>query len=324
MPVKNVIEASSLTKYYGELCAVDHVNFTVKRGEVFGFLGPNGAGKTTTIRILVGLTAPTEGTAYINDLDIRKDIVQIKQHIGVVPDTSNLYDELTAWENLEFMAGLYHVPRENREKRAQELLKSFDLWDRRGTRFGKLSSGLKRRMTIAAALIHNPNILFFDEPTSGLDVMSARSLRSLLRELTETGVTTFLTTHYIEEADQLCERIAIIVKGRIVTIDTPQNLKLKFQNVPTIEVSFTTPIKSSSLEELKAIDQVKVSENRMRGQTKNVNETIKELTAFAEEHDLEILHVNTITPNLEDAFVRLTGLESETMLVEKERRGGRG
>jgi ABC-2 type transport system ATP-binding protein len=182
---------------------------------------------------------------------------------------------------------------------------------------------LKRRLTIAAALIHNPNVLFFDEPTSGLDVMSARSLRSLLRELKETGVTTFLTTHYIEEADQLCERIAIIVKGKIVTIDTPQNLKLKFQSVPTIEVSFDSPIKPSSVEDLQAIDQVKVTDNKIRGQTRNVSETIRELTSFAEEHDLEILHVNTITPNLEDAFVRLTGLESETMLVEKEQRGGR-
>ena len=322
--MEEAIQAIGLTKYYDELLAVDHVDFTVKRGEVFGFLGPNGAGKTTTIRMLVGLTIPTEGTAYINDLDIRKDIVQIKQNMGVVPDKSNLYNELTSWENLQFMAGLYHVPKRLRNERCRELLKTFGLYDRRSTRFGKLSSGLKRRLTIAAALIHNPNVLFFDEPTSGLDVMSARSLRSLLRELKETGVTTFLTTHYIEEADQLCERIAIIVKGKIVTLDTPQNLKLKFQSAPTIEVSFSSPIKSSSLGGLKAIEQVKVTDNRIRGQTKNVSETIKELTSFAEEHDLEILHVNTITPNLEDAFVRLTGLESETMLVEKEQRGGRG
>ena len=321
--MEEAIQAIGLTKYYNELLAVDHINFTVKRGEVFGFLGPNGAGKTTTIRMLVGLTIPTEGTAYINNLDIRKDIVQIKQNMGVVPDKSNLYNELTAWENLQFMAGLYHVPKSLREERSRELLKTFGLWDRRSTRFGKLSSGLKRRLTIAAALIHNPNVLFFDEPTSGLDVMSARSLRSLLRELKETGVTTFLTTHYIEEADQLCERIAIIVKGKIVTIDTPQNLKLKFQSVPTIEVSFSSPIKSSSLGDLKAFDQVKVTDNRIRGQTKNVSETIKELTSFVKEHNLEILHVNTITPNLEDAFVRLTGLESETMLVEKEQRAGR-
>ncbi len=322
--MEEAIQAIGLTKYYNELLAVDHIDFTVKRGEVFGFLGPNGAGKTTTIRMLVGLATPTEGTAYINDLDIRKDIVQIKRHMGVVPDTSNLYNELTAWENLQFMAGLYHVPKNLRDEQSQELLETFGLWDRRNTRFGRLSSGLKRRLTIAAALIHNPNILFFDEPTSGLDVMSARSLRSLIRELKETGVTTFLTTHYIEEADQLCERIAIIVKGKIVTIDTPQNLKSKFHSVPIIEVSFSSPIKSTSLEDLKAIDQVKIINNKMRGQTKNVYETIKELTAFAEENNLQILHVNTITPNLEDAFVRLTGLESETMLVEKERRGVRG
>jgi len=319
-----VIQVIGLTKYYNDLLAVDHIDFTVKRGEVFGFLGPNGAGKTTTIRMLVGLTVPTEGTAYINNLDIRKDIVQIKRHMGVVPDTSNLYNELTAWENLQFMAGLYHVPKIDRDERVRELLKTFGLLDRRSTRFGRLSSGLKRRLTIAAALIHNPNILFFDEPTSGLDVMSARSLRSLLRELKETGVTTFLTTHYIEEADQLCERIAIIVKGKIVTLDTPQNLKLKFQRVPTIEVTFSSPIKSLNLGDLEAIDQVKITDNTIRGQAMNVYEAIKALTAIAQEHNVEILHINTISPNLEDAFVRLTGLESEAMMVEKERRGGRG
>jgi ABC-2 type transport system ATP-binding protein len=324
MTVEDVIVTRGLTKYFGELCAVDHVDFTVKRGEVFGFLGPNGAGKTTTIRMLVGLTIPTEGTAYINDLDIRRDIVRIKQSMGVVPDKSNLYDELTALKNLQFMAGLYHVPKGVREERARELLETFGLWDRRSTRFGRLSSGLKRRLTIAAALIHNPNVLFFDEPTTGLDVMSARSLRGLLRDLKETGVTTFLTTHYIEEADQLCERIAIIVKGKVVTIDTPQNLKSRFQSVPTIEVTFSSQIKSLSLGNLEAIEQVKVADNRMRGQTKNVSQAVRELTAFAQEHDLEILHVNTINPSLEDAFIRLTGLESETMLVEKERRGGRG
>lgn len=318
------IQTIGLTKCYNDLLAVDHIDFSVRRGEIFGFLGPNGAGKTTTIRMLVGLTTPTEGTALVNGHDVRREIIEIKRRIGVVPENSNLYDELTAWENLLFMTRLYHVPKSERDERVQELLKTFSLWERRNNRFGRLSKGLKRRLTVAAALIHNPNIVFLDEPTSGLDVMSARSLRGLLRELKETGVTVFLTTHYIEEADQLCDRIAVIVKGKIVIIDTPENLKEGVKKAPIVKASFNSPIESLNVENLETLGQVAVQGNKIRIQTVNVTETIRVLTGFAEKSSLEIVYMNTARPSLEDAFVKLTGVESEIMMMEKDRGGERG
>jgi len=319
--MKDIIRALGLTKYYGDLLAVDHLRFSVKEGEIFGFLGPNGAGKTTTIRMLVGLTTPTEGTAIIDGYDIRSEILEVKRRIGVVPEISNLYDELSVKDNLLFMAGLYHVPRSKREERVRGLLESFNLWERRDTKFGKLSKGLKRRLTIAASLIHYPKILFLDEPTTGLDVMSARSLRLLLKELRETGVTIFLTTHYIEEADQLCDRMAVIVKGRIVTIDTPENMKAKVQGTPVIEASFNTPIDKSMTEELSISGEARVEGNRVRVLTEETSETLEMLINFATKHELRIIEVNTVKPRLEDAFVKLTGVRLEAMKLDKERRG---
>jgi len=319
--MRDIIRTLGLTKYYGDLLAVDHLRFSVKEGEIFGFLGPNGAGKTTTIRMLVGLTVPTEGTAIIDGYDIRREILEVKRRVGVVPETSNLYDELSVRDNLLFMAGLYHVPRLKREERVRELLESFHLWERSDTKFGKLSKGLKRRLTIAASLIHRPRIIFLDEPTTGLDVMSARSLRLLLKELRETGVTIFLTTHYIEEADQLCDHIAVIVKGRIVTIDTPENMKSIMRSIPVVEVLFDSYIDKPMTKDLSILGEARVEGNRVRVPAEEVTEALKALTIFASRHGLRIIEVNTVKPSLEDAFVKLTGVKSEVMRLEKERGG---
>jgi len=320
--MNDIITTQSLTKYYGSLIAVDHLSMQVHEGEIFGFLGPNGAGKTTTIRMLVGLTTPSEGTATIQGYDIRNDIVNVKQCVGVVPETSNLYNELTVWENLHFMTGMYHVPKHEREDRITSLLKTFGLIDRKGVKFGGLSKGLKRRATIAAALVHRPDVLFLDEPTSGLDVMSARSLRRFLKDLREMGVTVFLTTHYVEEADQLCDRIAIIVKGRIIAVDTPEHLKAVVQGTSVIEVTFTSLVQPTNLEELKAYGHVEAKDNTVWIQVTDISKSLKALTSFADDHGLEVVNMNTVKPSLEDAFVKLTGVESEVMLMEKERRGG--
>jgi ABC-2 type transport system ATP-binding protein len=225
--MNNVIEVVNLTKYYDNFLAVDHINFEVKKGEIFGFLGPNGAGKTTTIKMLTGLAKPSEGTAKIDGKDIVKQIVEIKEIIGVVTEDSNLYDELSVVDNLNFMGQLYGVPKMERERKIEELLKRFGLENKKNVKFAKLSKGMKRKVTIAAALVHKPKMLFLDEPTTGLDILSARVLRSMIRELNRAGVTIFLTTHYIEEAEQLCDTVAIIVNGRIKTSDIPRNLILK-------------------------------------------------------------------------------------------------
>jgi ABC-2 type transport system ATP-binding protein len=224
MNKENIIDVSNLTKRYKDILAVDHISFIVKRGEIFGFLGPNGAGKTTTIKMLTGLIQPTEGTATIQKKDIRTQIVEIKKIVGVVTEDSNLYDELSVLDNLRFVGQLYGVSPVNREKQIGELLKRFNLESKQEAKFATLSKGMKRKVTIAAALIHSPQVVFLDEPTTGLDVLSARILRAMIKELKALGVTIFLTTHYIEEAEQLCDRVAILVNGTVKTVDTPGNL----------------------------------------------------------------------------------------------------
>jgi len=251
--MNTIVKTKGLTKQYGNVLAVDHVDLEVFEGEIFGLLGPNGAGKTTTIRMLTGQTKPTSGTATVANHDIIHEPIKAKRQIGVVPDVSNIYDEMSAWDNLIFAAQLYSVPKTEREKRAKDLLELFELYERRKDRVAGFSRGMKRRVTIAAALIHKPKLLFLDEPTSGLDVQSSRTIRSLTKELNDDGVTIFLTTHYIEEADQLCQRVAIINKGRIVTVDSPEKLKASMEERQVIEVSFSP---STNLDKLKGLSCV--------------------------------------------------------------------
>ena len=315
-----VILLKGLTKRYEDLVAVDHISFHVQEGEIFGLLGPNGSGKTTTIRMLVGLARPTEGHAIILGRDNLSGMVETKKLIGVVPDISNLYDDLSARENLLFMAKLYGVPRSQREERADDLLKAFGLFERKDDKFGTFSRGMKRALTIAAALMHEPRILFLDEPTVGLDVVAARSLRNLISNLHHQGLTIILTTHYLEEADQLCNRLAILVKGRIVGIDTPEGLKRQAGGRPTIEVRFSGKI-SDLLDELSK--RLKDSEvhllerNRVRIFGDDPKKVLTEVFHFSEDKGLELEAINSIMPSLEDAFVRITGLSPTIMKSEK-------
>ncbi|HDN62966.1 MAG TPA: ATP-binding cassette domain-containing protein, partial [Candidatus Bathyarchaeota archaeon] len=211
--MSEAIVVSNLTKRFGELVAVDHISFKVKRGEFFGFLGPNGAGKTTTIRMLTGVIKPDEGTALVMGYDIERESIKAKQVMGIVPETANAYIDLTVWQNLMFMGELYGIPKEERKRRGESLLRELGLYDRRDFKVKGLSKGMKQRLLLCMALINEPEILFLDEPTVGLDVRSARSIREILQKLNEKGVTIFLTTHNMEEANQLCNRIAVINHG---------------------------------------------------------------------------------------------------------------
>lgn len=320
MNLENSIEAVDLTKYYGSLLAVDHLSLNVKKGEVFGFLGPNGAGKTTTIRMLVGLTTPSEGSALVAGYDIRTNLVEVKRRVGVVPENSNLYDELSVWDNLLFSSRLYHVPRRERAERVNELLEKFNLRERKDTKFGKLSKGLKRRVVISAALVHRPQIVFMDEPTSGLDVVSALSLRRLIRELGEGETTVFLTTHYIEEADQLSNRVAIIVQGRVVAVDTPMNIKSSIRKAPLLEVCLSRPPDESMISTLEEIGKVENKNIRLWVETSNLTTALEKISQLAKQHGIEVTDVNTVHQSLEDAFVAMTGVSPESMKIEKERR----
>jgi ABC-2 type transport system ATP-binding protein len=314
-----IIRVNELTKSYGSVLAVDHVSFDVKKGEVFGFLGPNGAGKTTTIRMMVGLTQCSSGTAFIDGHDVMKDPVEVKKTIGLVPETSNLYGELTALENLIYQAELYGVPKKERGIRALHLLEEFGLNEHQGKPFQKLSRGLKRRLTIAAALIHNPGILFLDEPTTGLDVMSARGLRKLIGDLKKKGVTLFLTTHTIPEAESLCDRIAILVKGKIRIMDTTENIRSQAKEIEILEVGLERvpeTLKNTFLS-LGGIEKILIEENRIHFHTKNFNQVILPIMKSLEEHGARIGSIKTLSPSLEDAFVRITGLDSELMKIDK-------
>jgi ABC-2 type transport system ATP-binding protein len=318
-----VIQAADLTKFYGEILAVDHISFQVERGEIFGFLGPNGAGKTTTIRILTGLSQPTEGKASVLGFDINSEIVRAKRHIGVVPEISNLYDELSAIDDLLFMAQLYGLPRSQRRKRAEQLLKNFGLYERKDSSFRTFSRGMKRALTIAAGLIHNPEILFLDEPTVGLDAVAARSLRNLMGNLHQQGITIFLTTHYLEEADLLCDRVAILVKGQIIKIDSPRALKATAEEESVIEISFereTSKLMKDLSSRLSGVKVVAVDHNKVRIYGGIPADVYGNVFRLAKDKGIEIQSVNSIKPSLEDAFIKITGLSPIVMTMEK---GGR-
>ncbi len=309
------IIACDLTRRYGPLVAVDHLCLSVGRGELFAFLGPNGAGKTTTIRMLTGLIRPTEGKALVEGLDIGKDAMAVKARVGVVPERSNLYGELSARDNLVFVARLYGLPARRQRTRADELLEQFGLAERANTPFASLSGGMKRRLTIAAALVHEPAVLFLDEPTTGLDVQSARSLRALVGELKRRSITIFLTTHLISEAEQLAERVGIIVKGRLVIVDTPAALRARVRQENTLELvtsraeePFVAALRGSP-----AVCALSCSGDTLRLTVSSIDSALREITAITQHFSLPVVSIRTVAPSLEDAFVHLTQLDAEAM-----------
>jgi ABC-2 type transport system ATP-binding protein len=215
------IRAEHLARNYGDLVAVDDISFAVAPGKILGFLGPNGAGKTTTIKVLTGQLRPTRGRAWVAGCDVVDERQQLKRQIGVVFDSQNLYERSSARENLAFYARLYGTPR----SRIDAVLQQVGLRRRARDKVGTFSNGMKQRLLIARALLHEPRVLFLDEPTRGLDPHVAREIRALVADLAQQGTTVFLTTHYMEEADQLCDRVAIVDLGQIVALDTPASLK---------------------------------------------------------------------------------------------------
>lgn len=221
-----IVTVENLQKHYGPVRAVDGISFSVAPGEIFGLLGHNGAGKTTTIRVLTGRTKPTAGRATVAGHDVVTDLDAIKPLINLVFEDQNLYERLTGYDNLQVFADLYGAPR----SRIAELLETVHLTDAAKRRVKTYSTGMKQRLLIARALINQPRLLFLDEPTRGLDPASSRELRDLMAALSRQGTTIFLTTHYMEEADELCDRVAFLVAGKIVALDRPQELKLKFGN----------------------------------------------------------------------------------------------
>ena len=301
-----VIHASDLTKVFGKSIAVDHISFDVQRGEIFGFLGPNGAGKTTTTRMLTGVIPLDAGTATILGYDIRSDPVQAKQRFGVVPETSNAYTDLTAWQNLMLMGELYGIPRARAEQRSSDLLGMVGLLERKDQKVQAYSKGMKQRLILAMALIHEPELLFLDEPTSGLDVQSTQMILSLLRDLNQQGTTIFLTTHNMEEANRLCHRVGIIRGGKMVAIDAPEKLKTAIDRVHRIEVSFDHEVSGDALAGLAGVTGANRTGDKWQITTQNKDATIRSLVTFSQQNSAAIVTLNTLAPSLDEAFLRLT------------------
>ena len=316
----NIMEVSDLTKDYDGFVAVNSANFAIARGEVFGFLGPNGAGKTTTINMLTGLARPTSGRISIAGVDGIKDIKKVQQIIGIVPDESNLYDEMSGFDNLAFCAALYGMNKARREARAHELMHWFGLADTGKRPFKAYSKGMKRKLTIAAGIIHDPEILFLDEPTTGIDVETARQIRQLIVSLNQKGTTIFLTTHYIEEAERLCQRIGFIVAGEIVKIGVTEDLLQEAQKENTVQ--FTLESSPAGLDGLLTAAFPAYKTAVLDNHTVRISSAEKinlmPFMKYFDGADLLVREAKIIRPSLEDVFIKITGLDAQKMRKEKE------
>lgn len=304
-----VIAVSNLTRTFGSITAVDDISFEVREGEIFGFLGPNGAGKTTTTRMLTGVIPMDRGTVRLFGHDLGREPVRVKERFGIVPETSNAYVDLTAWQNLMLMADLYGVGRSRAKRRSRDLLDTLGLLERRDQKVQGYSKGMRQRLILAMALLHEPGLLFLDEPTSGLDVQSTQMILGMLRRLNEDGTTIFLTTHNMEEANRLCDRVGIIHHGRMAAIDAPERLKAAIEQVHRIEVSFDSPIPEAGLLHLDGIIGAKRTGDKWRLTVGDRDRAIRSLVAMSERQGASILTLQTLAPSLDEAFLRLTGEE---------------
>lgn len=299
----NIIETRNLTRAFNGLIAVDHISFSVKKGEIFGFLGPNGAGKSTTINMLATLLSPTEGEAFINNFSILSQRDEVRSSIGLVFQDPSLDDRLTAEENLRFHSRLYHVPKSVYKERLKEVLQLVDLWERKTSIVKTFSGGMKRRLEVARGLIHSPQVLFLDEPTLGLDPQTRASIWDYILKLKrEKEMTIFMTTHYMNEAEY-CDRIAVIDYGKIVALDTPENLK-RLVGGDIIQMESRNP--DALKEELERRYQLAAKQEKNLV-TIEVTDGEKFLPRLFNELDTKIDSVELREPTLDDVFLNLTG-----------------
>jgi len=312
--MEEIIRIENLKKRYSNgVEAVKEVSFYVNKGEIFGFLGPNGAGKTTTIKVIIGLLRPTSGKVYVDCIDISKNPNGVRNLIGYASQETSVDDNLTGWENLYIQGKLYHIPVKEIEERGKELLTLFNLWDRRFDLVSTYSGGMRKRLDISLALIHRPKILFLDEPTLGLDIQTRVSIWEYIRKLRcDYGMTIFLTTHYMEEADELCDRVAIIDMGEIKAIDKPGKLK---EIIGGDIITFTlkeSEKKESFIERIKTIpnvSNVKLLQNGIYQVivTQNGDRLIPDLFKLANDMNVEIDSIRLKRPSLDDVYLYFTG-----------------
>ncbi|WP_087037321.1 ABC transporter ATP-binding protein [Thermococcus litoralis] len=296
------IEVKNLTKSYGNFKAVDELSFEVYKGEIFGFLGPNGAGKTTTILSMLGLIIPDKGTIKILGNDVFREPIKVKEKIGFLPENATLYEELTAWRNLEFFANFYSFSKQEKEKRIKELLKLVGLWEARYRKVKAFSKGMKQRLLLAQALINDPEVLILDEPTSGLDPEGAYLVKSIVREERKKGKTVFFSSHILSEVEELSDRVGIIVKGKLRALGTLEEIKKEFMELEGYEIKVETKQALPEIDLSGVIRMERINENKAIIFAKeDIREQLSELLA---RKGITIVSLEVEEPSLEDVFLR--------------------
>ncbi|KAF6244979.1 MULTISPECIES: ATP-binding cassette domain-containing protein [Nitrosopumilus] len=307
------IETKSLTKSFGDVIAVDDISFTVENGEIFGFLGPNGAGKSTTMMILTTLLKPTSGQALISGYDVRVDAKKVRENIGYVQQETTVDEYLTGRENLLLQAKLNHIPKNEIDSRIDEVLDLIELSDKQNEPVVTYSGGMRKRLDIAGGLLHRPKVLFLDEPTVGLDIQTRRKIWEYIKKIhDEFEMTIFLSTHYMEEADQLCDRIGIIDGGKIQVIDSPENMKNAMGNEVISIVTEDDSNRDSFISELKKIEPInKINEDNFKLTlfVSNGAEVIPKVFQISSDIGIKITSISLTQPTLDDVFISYTGHE---------------
>jgi len=299
----DVIKVNNLSKHFGELKAVNDISFFVKQGEIFVFLGPNGAGKTTTIRMMTGVLKPSLGSIDIYGKNVWKNQIMVKQIIGNVPEEANVYMDLTGFQNLNFIGELYGISKKVRKNRAINLLKQFELYERRENLAKKYSKGMKQRLLLCMALMSEPRILFLDEPTSGLDVQSSIIIKDLIKEYNKNGMTIFLTTHNMNVANEMCDRIAIINKGKIISCDTPENLRSIEKEHKSVNLYLSQEINPNEFTDLTGVKKANRVKDYYHLVVSDLDNAIASIISFTRANDIKIKKINTPEPSLEEVFI---------------------
>ncbi|HUU15007.1 MAG TPA: ATP-binding cassette domain-containing protein [Terriglobia bacterium] len=313
------IEVENLTKCFNGFCAVDSLSFNVEHGEIFGLLGPNGAGKSTLIRMLTTLLVPTSGTARVNGFDVQRSADEVRHCIGVIPQAMTSDLDLRVAENMHIFAKLYGVPRERRMRIVEQLLRAVELASWADKPVKNLSGGMRRRLEIARGLVHEPKIFFLDEPTTGLDPVSRVAVWEMLTKLKkERDLTLLLTTHYMDEADKLCDRIAIVDHGKLVALDSPRKLKAAIPGTNTLEVSFSSVPEewTETLRKLAEVESVTATDHVYRVASNNGPRTTVELVEAARRAGIEIASLSVQSTTLDHVFVHFTGRQLRDELQE--------
>ena len=305
-PAVPAIELRALCKSFGTLHAVDHLTLSIKQGEIFGLLGPNGSGKTTTINLISGLSTPTSGKVQVMGYDMRRHARRVRQMLGAVPQETALYEELSAWDNLDFHADLFGMASKGKKARIMQMLELVQLQERKRSRVGTFSGGMKRRLALARALLHDPQLLYLDEPTLGVDVQSRRAIWDYILALREQGKTVLITTNYLEEAQALCERIAILDRGKLIAVDTPEHLK-EIYGGSVVELETAQPsMVVDAIRRLPGVKEVMQEGTHLHISTQAGSAVVPQIINLVTKSG-ELRQIAVREPNLDEIFLRLTG-----------------